>query len=62
MSLEITCANIEFIETNCPLHRGYFKCAKYDMIKDQLPGCCFTAEPEKNYDRSTVYFLKCRTM
>jgi hypothetical protein len=34
------------------------ECLRYHLKSRQLPGCCFSAEAEKTYDRSFEHFAR----
>lgn len=36
------------------------KCIKHHLANDELPGCCFSKEAEKTFDRSFAKFIKDR--
>ncbi|MBU1052534.1 MAG: cytosolic protein [Proteobacteria bacterium] len=39
--------------------KGYCcECLKYHLKSRQLPGCCFSADAEKTYDRSFEHFAR----
>jgi hypothetical protein len=46
--------------TTCDKRGNCCKCVLYHRNKGQLPGCFFTAEGERSYDRSLENFLKDR--
>ncbi len=45
----------------CSRHGRCCECLQYHLSMDQLPGCCFPPEVEKNYDRSFRAFIACRS-
>jgi hypothetical protein len=46
--------------TTCDKRGNCCKCVLYHRDKGQIPGCFFTAEGERSYDRSLENFLKDR--
>lgn len=42
----------------CPRKGKCCECVVYHRNKKQLPGCFFSPEAEKVYDRSYKYFIK----
>lgn len=58
------CVNIEENRKNCSCtapcdKRGLCcECIAYHRAKQQLPGCYFTQDQEKTYDRSIAYYVK----
>ncbi|MCK8815890.1 DUF6485 family protein [Natroniella sulfidigena] len=45
----------------CPRKGNCCACVKYHNQKDELPGCFFSKEAEKTYDRSVEFFIKSRS-
>lgn len=45
---------------NCPRRGMCCECVLYHRSKAQIPGCFFTAEAERSYDRSVENFVKSR--
>ena len=41
----------------CPRKGFCCECIKYHLSKNQLPGCAFSKEAEKTYDRSFEKFI-----
>jgi len=41
---------------NCSRKGLCCECLKHHLVKRQLPGCCFSTEAEKTYDRSFEKF------
>jgi hypothetical protein len=46
--------------STCDKRGNCCKCVLYHRDKGQIPGCFFTAEGERSYDRSLENFLKDR--
>ena len=44
--------------TGCPRKGICCECVKYHRLKGELPGCYFSPEKEKTYDRSIESFCK----
>ncbi len=42
----------------CPKKGLCCECLRYHLKMRQLPGCCFSDEYEKTYDRSFEFFAK----
>ena len=42
----------------CPRKGICCECVAYHRAKGQLPGCFFSKDGEKTYDRSIEYFVK----
>jgi hypothetical protein len=42
----------------CPRKGVCCDCISYHLRSRQLPGCCFPAEAERNYDRSFEHFAR----
>jgi len=43
---------------NCSRRGHCCACVEYHRTKNQLPGCLFSTEGEKTYDRSVENFIK----
>jgi hypothetical protein len=50
-----TCTNIE-----CPRRGKCCACASYRRIRGEMPGCYFSKEAEKTYDRSFENYMRDR--
>jgi hypothetical protein len=46
----------------CPRKGICCECISFHLAHQQLPGCCFTAEGEKWYDRSFAAFARDRKL
>ncbi|HET6452755.1 MAG TPA: DUF6485 family protein [Spirochaetia bacterium] len=44
----------------CPRHGVCCDCLSYHRAADELPGCLFTPEQERTYDRRVSYFVSTR--
>ncbi|MBD3313789.1 hypothetical protein GF345_05075 [Candidatus Woesearchaeota archaeon] len=44
----------------CPRKGKCCECLKYHLANNELPGCCFSPEAEKTYDRSFQKFAEDR--
>jgi hypothetical protein len=44
--------------TSCDKHGNCCNCVTYHRGKGEIPGCFFTAEGERSYDRSLANFSK----
>ncbi|HQO27812.1 MAG TPA: DUF6485 family protein [Candidatus Pacearchaeota archaeon] len=44
--------------TSCSRRGVCCLCLKHHLAKGELPGCCFSAEAEKTYDRSIDNFIR----
>lgn len=44
--------------TSCPRRGICCECIAYHLKNRELPGCCFTKEAEKTYDRSFEKFAE----
>ena len=42
----------------CPRHGKCCDCLAYHLSSKQLPGCCFSPDVEKTYDRSFARFCE----
>ncbi len=42
----------------CPRKGICCECLKYHLQKRELPGCCFSKEAEKTFDRSFEHFAR----
>jgi hypothetical protein len=42
----------------CPRHGKCCECLAYHLAQQQLPGCCFPPNVEKEYDRSFARFCQ----
>jgi hypothetical protein len=42
----------------CPRKGICCECLRYHLANDELPGCCFSPEYEKTYDRSFENFQR----
>ena len=42
----------------CPRNGICCDCISYHLASRQLPGCCFSTEGEKKYDRSFEHFAR----
>jgi hypothetical protein len=42
----------------CPKKGACCECIRYHLKSRQLPGCCFTTEAERTYDRSFEHFAR----
>lgn len=45
----------------CPRKGICCECVAYHRDRGELPGCYFTPEEERTYERSIGYFVKCRS-
>ena len=43
---------------SCPRKGICCECIKHHVDKKELPGCCFSAEAEKTFDRSFAKFIE----
>ena len=43
---------------DCPRKGICCECIRYHLKNNELPGCCFSKEAEKTYDRSFGMFIK----
>lgn len=44
--------------TSCVRHGKCCECVQYHQGKNEVPGCFFSKEGEKTYNRSIEYFYK----
>jgi hypothetical protein len=44
----------------CPRHGICCDCVAYHRGMDELPGCLFTAQEERTWDRSVAFFTQSR--
>ncbi len=44
--------------TSCSRHGICCECIQYHLRSRELPGCCFSKEAEKTYDRSFEHFAR----
>ncbi|MCP4747513.1 MAG: cytosolic protein [Desulfobacteraceae bacterium] len=42
----------------CPRKGICCECLQYHLKKRQLPGCCFSNDAERTYDRSFTHFAR----
>lgn len=47
--------------TGCPRKGVCCECISYHLKRNELPGCCFSAAAEKEYDRSFAKFIEDRS-
>jgi hypothetical protein len=45
----------------CERHGKCCDCLEYHRRRNELPGCLFSAEDERTYDRSIAFFVKCNS-
>ncbi|WP_105616248.1 DUF6485 family protein [Vallitalea okinawensis] len=45
-------------QISCPRHGNCCQCVSHHRDRNELPGCFFTPEGEKTYDRSIHNYLK----
>jgi len=45
----------------CDKRGNCCRCVTYHRQRNELPGCFFSAEGERSYDRSLTHFLKDRS-
>ncbi|MCK8826946.1 DUF6485 family protein [Natroniella acetigena] len=45
----------------CPRKGNCCVCVKYHREKNEIPGCLFSKEAEKTYDRSVEFFIKSKS-
>ena len=43
----------------CPNHGKCCQCIAHHRINNEVPGCYFTPEQEKTYNRSIAYYNEC---
>ena len=44
--------------SGCSRHGRCCECLAYHLAHKELPGCCFSPEVEKTYDRSFAKFME----
>jgi len=44
----------------CPRHGVCCECVSYHRASGEIPGCFFSREEERTYDRSITYFVSRR--
>lgn len=47
--------------TACDKRGNCCKCVQYHQRQGEIPGCLFTPEGERSYDRSLAHFIKDRS-
>lgn len=52
--------NCKCTYAGCPRHGRCCECLSYHLVSKELPGCCFSPEVEKSYDRSFTKFIATR--
>ncbi|GAB6136883.1 DUF6485 family protein [Halanaerobaculum tunisiense] len=53
---QCTCTN-----TSCALYGNCCACVARHRAKDEIPGCFFSPEAEKEWDRSVEFFIKSKS-
>lgn len=47
--------------TACSKHGDCCQCVTFHRQRNEIPGCLFSVEGERSYDRSLAHFLKDRS-
>lgn len=56
--IELNSESCACTNKSCPRRGHCCECLQYHLKKRQLPGCCFSEEAEKTYDRSFEHFAR----